>query len=55
MAGQSVLLQHPVLGMHDVPPGQRLTVPVQVKSQVVPLQVAVPPAGGWQAVHDVPQ
>ena len=45
IAGQSLLLQHPDEGMHLVPPGQRFMGPPQVKSQVVPLQLAVAPAG----------
>jgi hypothetical protein len=56
MVGQSVLLQHPVDAMQIIATGQLLgVVPPQVYPQVVPLQVAVAPAGGTHAVHDVPQ
>ena len=55
IAGQSALVQQPVDGMHRVAPGHRLVPEPQVKSQEVPLHVAIAPVGGWQGLQEVPQ
>ena len=54
MAGQSPLVQQPVVGMHSAEAAHFRMVP-HVKSQDVPSHVAVPPAGAEHFMQVGPQ